>query len=141
MTNMGTAARRLSLRAHLGADRHTDALATLHLALFAGDPFGSGVEPSSVGGYGRAAVANDATLWGTIAAGQTLATNQVAITWPVTTGLWSVNTLDYWAVFDTPSGGVLWYGGPLAAAGKITITGAGDQARLPANAWSISQGG
>lgn len=141
MTNMSTTARRLSLRAHFGTDRHADALATLHVALFSGDPFGSGVEASSAGGYGRAAIANDATLWGTIAAGQTLAVNQVAVTWPVASGLWSIGTADHWAVYDTASGGVLWYGGPLSAAGKITITGAGDQARLPAGAWSISQGG
>lgn len=141
MPVMGTPARRLSLRAHFGPDRHADALGTLYVALFSGDPFGAGVEPTSAGAYARVAIANDAALWGTVAAGQTSVLNLVAVAWPVASGLWSITSaLDYWAVFDNSSGGALWYAGPLGSSGKITITGAGDQARLPASSWSISQG-
>jgi hypothetical protein len=142
MTAMGIPARRLSLRAHFGPDRHTDALPILYVALYQGDPFGTGVEPSSTGGYARVAINNDGTLWGTVAAGQTSILNLVPVVWPVATGLWSITTpLDYWAVFDNAAGGNLWYAGPLSVSGKIIITGAGDQARLPTSAWSISQAG
>lgn len=140
MTNMSTAARRLSLRAHLGANKHADALGTLYVALFRGDPFGSGAEPTSTGNYARVAVPNDATMWGTIAAGQTSVASILAVTFPVATGLYSITqALDYWAVFDNSSGGVLWYAGTLSS--PITVTGANDQPRLPAGLWSFAQAG
>lgn len=136
---ISTAAQRLSMRAHFGPDRHADALGTLHFALFRGNPAGAGVEPTSTGGYARKAMANDAALWGTIAAGQVTVSNLVAIAWPVASGLYSVTqALDYWAVFDNASGGALWYYGALNS--TITVTGAGDQPRLPAAALTITQG-
>ena len=135
----GTPARRLSLRAQLGPDKHVDALTTLYLALFQGDPFGSGIEPSSVGGYARVAILNNLSLWGTIGAGQVIVSNLVAPTFPVATGVYSITTaLDYWAVLDNAAGGALWYGGPLTP--TILVTGAGDQPRLPIGSWVIGQG-
>jgi hypothetical protein len=141
MVAMGTAARRLSLRAHLGPDKHADALANLYFALFTGDPFGAGAEPTSTGGYARVTKANDAALWGTIAAGQLTAPTLSAITWPIATGLYSTGAtpLTHWAAFDNASGGVLWYGGPLTS--SIVVSGANDQPRLPAGALTISQTG
>ena len=48
---MSSHARNLSLRAHLGADRHpTLSLPVLYVALFAGDPHATGVEPDGTGG-------------------------------------------------------------------------------------------
>jgi hypothetical protein len=136
---MGTAARRLSVRSHFGPDKHADALPTLYLALFQGDPFGAGVEPTSTGGYARKAIANDGTLWGTVAVGQMQVASLIDVAFVAASGLWSITTaLNYWAVFDNSSGGALWYGGPLSP--TITITGAGDQARLPAGTWLIAQG-
>lgn len=138
MVALSTAARRLSLRAHLGPDRHADALGTLYFALFQNDPFGAGVEPSSTGGYARVAVANDAAMWGTIAAGQVAVSSLAAITWPIATGLYSITTaLTHWAVFDNSSGGVLWYAGPLTA--PITVSGANDQPRIPVGALTFTQ--
>lgn len=135
---IATAAQRLSVRAHLGPDKHADALGTLHFALFQGNPAGAGVEPTSTGGYARKAMTNDAALWGTIAAGQVSATNLIDIAWPSATGLYSITSaLNYWAVFDNSAGGALWYYGTLLT--TITVTGAGDQPRLPAGALTITQ--
>lgn len=136
MPGTGVADRNLVLRSRFGADRHaTLSLPTLHFALFQGDPAGAGVEPTSVGGYARVAKTNDATLWGTIVAGDVLVTNKGTaglIAFPVATGVYSITTaLDYWAVFDNAAGGVLWYWGALNP--TIIVTGAGDQPRLPVN--------
>jgi hypothetical protein len=140
MTSMSNAARRLSLRAHLGPDKHADALGTLYFALFKGDPFGAGIEPTSTGAYARVAVLNDATMWGTIAAGQVSVSSAAAVTWPAATGLWSITDgLTHWAVFDNSTGGNLWYGGPLTT--PITVTGATDQPRIPAGSLSVTQAG
>lgn len=140
MTAMSAAARNAGLRSHFGADRSSLSLATLYFALFQGDPFGSGVEPTSQGGYARAAKANDATLWGTIAGTATSVTTVAEIAWPAATGLWSITApLTHWGVFSLSAGGVLWYGGLLSP--SITVTGAGDQPRLPIGALTVSQGG
>jgi hypothetical protein len=140
MTTIGVDARRLTLRAHLGANKHADALGTFYVALFRGDPFGSGVEPTSAGGYARKAMTNDVTLWGTIAAGQVSVTSQTDVVFAAATGLYSItNALDYWAVYDNASGGNLWYAGSLNP--TITITGAGDQPRIPLGTWQMNAAG
>lgn len=133
----GISARALTLKAHLGAARHADAMPILYFALFKGDPMGSGVEPTSTGGYARAAVNNDAALWGTLSAGQTSVQNVGVILWPVASGLYSIGAtpLDYWAVFDNAAGGNLWYSGRLSS--PITVTGANDQPRIPAGSLTM----
>jgi hypothetical protein len=139
---MTVPARNLSLRAHFGADRHpTLSLGTLYVALFNGDPAGAGVEPTSAGGYARIAKTNDATLWGTLSGSAVSASNSGTageILWPAASGLYSQPSLTHWAIFDNSAGGVLWYSGQLAAA--LVVTGAGDVPRIPAGAFSISQG-
>jgi hypothetical protein len=142
MPSMSTKSRNRTLRSHFGADRHsTLSEPTLYFALFRGDPFGAGTEPTSTGGYARVAKANDATLWGTIGATDVQVVNGGAsgtIAWPVSTGLYSITLgLDYWAVFDNSSGGTLLYAGPLSTA--IIVTGAGDVPRIPAGALTVSQ--
>lgn len=142
MTTMSVTSRNRSLRSHFGADRHSTLSAgTLYFALFRGDPFGAGAEPTSTGGYARVAKTNDATLWGTIGATDVTVGNGGAsgtIAWPVATGLYSITLgLDYWAVFDNSTGGDLLYGGPLTT--PIIVTGAGDVPRIPAGALTISQ--
>lgn len=131
--------RNATLRAHFGADRHaTLSLGTLYVALFNGDPLGAGVEPDGTGGYARVAKANDATLWGTIAAGATSAANSGTageILWPAASGLYSVPGMTHWAVFDNSAGGVLWYSGALTA--QVVVTGAGDVPRIPAGAFLV----
>jgi hypothetical protein len=144
MVAMSLTSRNRTLRSHFGADRHSTLSAgTLYFALFRGDPFGAGAEPTSTGGYARVAKTNDETLWGTIGAGDTQVVNNGAsgtIAWPMATGLYSITLgLDYWAVFDNSSGGTLLYGGPLTTA--ITVTGAGDVPRIPAGALTVSQQG
>jgi hypothetical protein len=139
---MSVKSRNRTLRSHFGADRHsTLSEPTLYFALFRGDPFGAGTEPTATGGYARVAKTNDATLWGTIGATDLQVVNNGAsgaVTWPVATGLYSITLgLDYWAVFDNSTGGTLLYGGPLTAA--ITVTGAGDVPRIPAGALTVSQ--
>lgn len=139
---MSVKSRNRSLRSHFGADRHaTLSEATLYFALFRGDPFGAGTEPTSAGGYARVAKTNDATLWGTIGATDTAISNggtSGTIAWPVASGLYSITAgLDFWAVFDNSTGGALLYGGPLTS--PIVVTGAGDVPRLPAGALNISQ--
>lgn len=135
----GLRGRANALRGQFGADRAAVAPAVLHFALLDGDPTGGGVEPTAAGAYGRAAAANDATLWGTIAAGADSITNAGAeIVWPTSTGLWSVTgQLTWWAVYDNAAGGNLIAYGPLST--PITITGAGDTARIPVGALTLQQ--
>jgi hypothetical protein len=135
-------ARNLAIRAHFGADKSALALPTLYFALFKGSPVGSGVEPTSFGGYARLAMTNDDTLWGTYTTVETAVTNKGsagALTWPASTDIWSQNPVDHWAIFDNSAGGVLWYWGPLA--GPLTLTGAGDVIQLPPSTLTISQAG
>jgi hypothetical protein len=146
MTMMGIESRNRSLQAHFGANRNTAtgmSEPTLYFALYQGDPFGAGVEPTSTGNYARVAKTNDATLWGTIGSTDTSVSNSGSsglITWPVATGLYSITTaLDHWAVFDNAAGGTLLYAGPLTTG--ITVTGAGDVPRIPAGSLNISQPG
>lgn len=133
----------LTLLTHFGASRHpTLALGTLYFALFNGDPTVAGVEPSSVGGYARVAKANDATTWGTIAAGAMNASNSGAsgdVTWPALTALWSQLTVTHWGVFDNSTGGTLWYSGQLTS--PVTPTGAGDVPRIPAGSLNVAATG
>lgn len=136
-----TRGRALALRSVFGADKSSIAPATLYLALFKGDPAGSGTEPTSTGSYARVAKTNDATLWGTIGATDTAISNvgtSGAITWPAASAVWSItDPLTHWAIFDNSSGGNMLASGTLST--PITITGAGDQARIPAGAFTITQ--
>lgn len=142
MAGQGTIARNLTLRSHFGADRHaTLSLSQLWFALFKGDPTAGGVEPSGTGAYTRVSKANDATLWGTIAASDVTVTNQGSaggIVWPATTGVYSItDPLTWWAAYDLSAGGTIWYWGQLTS--PIQVTQAGDQPRIPASALIISQ--
>lgn len=141
MPGQGVKSRNLTLRSHFGADRHpTLTSAQLYVALFEGDPTITGVEPSSVGGYARVAKANDATLWGTISGTDTTIVNGGTageVAWPALTALWSQTTLTHWAVFDNAAGGTMLYWGKLGT--PITVTGVGDQPRLPKSTWVVSQ--
>jgi len=136
---MSVKARNLSLRSHFGADRHPSlSLPIFHFALFAGDPTVAGVEPNGSAGYARAAVANDAALWGALDGTAIQAFSAVDIVWPAATGLYSTTgPLDHWAIFDNATGGTLWYSAPLTA--PIQVTGAGDVPRIPAGALSVTQ--
>lgn len=130
-------ARNLSLISHFGDDHHGDALGTLYVALFAGDPLGIGVEPDATGSYARVAITNDSTLWGSISSSDISVTNQVEVKWPSLTALWSEDTLTHWAVFDNSTGGDLWYSGELSE--PLVVTGAGDTPRFPPGSWTVIQ--
>lgn len=130
-------ARNISIRSHFGADKSSVALPTLYFALFNGDPEGAGVEPTSTGGYARAAVANDAALWGTISAGAVSVTTIADIVFATASGVYSQADLTHWAAFDNAAGGNLTYAGPLTA--TVSVTGAGDVPRIVAGAMTIAQ--
>jgi hypothetical protein len=133
--------RNIDLQAKFGANHVAAALTTMYFALFRGDPAGAGTEPTSTGGYARVAKTNDATLWGTFVSTDVLAVNKGSsglIAFPAATGVYSITLpLDWWAVFDNSSGGVLRYWGQLNP--TITVTGAGDVPRLPANSLIANQ--
>lgn len=142
MAGQGIKARNLTLRAHFGADRHpTLSLPTLWFGLYRGNPAAGGVEPNGTGAYTRVSKPNDATLWGTIAAGDVFVTNQGsagAIEWPSTTGVYSfTEPLTWVGVHDLSSGGVLWYWQELQT--PIAVTQAGDIPRLPIGALDLHQ--
>jgi len=142
VSSMSRTARNFSIRAHFGNDRHpTMSLATLYWAAMKGSPFVSGIEPTDgVGGYGRATTPNDSSLWGTIAADAIQVSLFSTIVWPAATGLWSItDPLDYWAIFDAPSGGTLWYAGPLS--NPFVVAQSGDQPRIPAGGMTLTQAG
>ena len=129
--------RNISIRSHFGFDRGSIALNTLYFALFAGDPVGAGVEPTSVGGYARKAVSNDAVLWGTISSSAVSVTNVSEIVFAAATGVYSESVLTHWAIFDNATGGNLVYSGRLSQ--SISVSGAGDVPRFPAGALTVTQ--
>lgn len=137
----GPLGRSLALRGTYGADKSGVAPATLYFALLDGSPVAGGVEPSSTGGYARVAKVNDATLWGTIASTATQISNTGSagdITWPTSTGLWSITApLTWWAIYDNSAGGNLVAYGEMTTA--IQITGSGDTARIPVGALTLIQ--
>lgn len=142
MPGQGIAARNLTLRAHLGADRHsTLSLPTLWFSLWRNSPIAGGSEPDGTGAYTRVSKANDATLWGTIAATAVQVTNAGsagAITWPSTTAAYSITLpLNWWAVHDLSAGGVLWYWGQLQT--PIVADAAGKVPRIPVSALQLAQ--
>jgi len=137
MATLGSTARGQSLRARFGGRRSMDALDTLYVALFIGDPLSGGTEASG-GGYARAAVANGDALWGTIAASATSIANIASVNFPVTTGSYApTGPYDHWAIMSAPSAGVVWYAGELTA--TATVLGAGAQPRFPPGSLVIYQ--
>lgn len=133
--------RNLVLRSRFGADRHsTLSLPILQFALFRGDPSGGGVEPTG-GSYARVAVNNDSAFWGTFVGTDVFAVNKGtggSVVFPAATALYSItDALDWWAIFDSTSGGSLWYWGQLGT--TITVTQVGDTPRIPANSLICSQ--
>lgn len=141
MPGQAVIARNLTLKSHFGASRHASALGVLYFALLRGSPIAGGTEPTGAGAYTRVPKNNDATLWGTIGAGATSVSNagsSGAITWPSTTGLYSITLpLDWWGAYDLSAGGVLWYWGQLQT--PIVVDAAGDVPRIPAGALSVTQ--
>ena len=137
MPGQSIAARNLTIRSHFGAERHALSLPILQFALFQGDPSGGGIEPSG-GGYGRVAVNNDAAFWGTFGPTDVFAVNKAgAVVFPQSTGPYTITTaLDWWAIYDSTSGGSLWYWGPLGT--TITVV-TGDVPRIPANSLVCAQ--
>jgi len=140
---MSPTARGLSLRAHFGANKHADALATLYFALFTDDPYTGGVEPTSAGAYGRAAVTNGSGIWPAIPLGTLQIVNQSDIVFPTATGVYSTGSthLTHWGIMSSPTlgSGTLWYAGRMSA--DVLVAGAGDQPRIIAGALTIFQGG
>ena len=142
MAGQGAKARNLTLRSHFGADRHsTLSLGTLYFGLMLGQPNAGGVEPDGTGAYTRVPRTNDAALWGTISATDTQVTNSGSsgtITWPSTTGLYSITSpLNYWFAADLSAGGTIWYWGQLQT--TIQVAAAGDIPRLLAGTVTIIQ--
>lgn len=134
----GPLGRSLALRGTYGADKASIAPATLYFALLDGPADSSGTEPDSTGSYARVAKTNDATLWGTITSAATSITTVDDITWPTSTGLWSITAdLTHWAAYDNSTGGNLISHGELTT--PIQITGSGDTARIPAGALTLFQ--
>ena len=139
MATTGTLARGQALKARFGSGKTSLALTTLYIALFIGDPLGTGVEATG-GGYGRAAVDNVDALWGTIALDAVSITNISSINFPVSTGSYApIGPYDMWAIMSTPGpgGGVVWYTGAIANA--LSVLAATDQPRFPAGSLTIYQ--
>ena len=139
MPGQGVVARNLTLRSHLGADHHpTLALGTLWFALYRGSPAAGGVEPDGTGAYTRVGMTNDATLWGTIGSSDVAVSTIIDVTWPSTSGLYSItDELNWWGVHDLSAGGVIWYWGELQT--PILVDAVGDIPRIPAGSLNISQ--
>lgn len=132
------AARGLSLRAHFGANHHPDALGTHYFALFNGKPDDPASNEAATGGYARAAVANDAALWGSPALGDTQVQNQADIVWPAAYNyIWNNQPFNWWGIFDHAGGGTLWYMGHLSQ--QVAITQPGDQPRIMAHGLTLIQ--
>lgn len=141
MTSMGLQARGLSLRAHFGGAKHADTLATHYYALFDGDPFAGGVEPTiGTGGYGRATVTNGSAMYGTPALGTSQLATLADIVWPAATGLWSITgPLPWWGIYSASTAGALWYAGQCPE--PKSVAASGDQPRILAGGLILRQGG
>ena len=141
MTVMGPLARGLSLYAHFGTSKHASALTTLYFGLFDGDPFGTGTEPTSAGGYGRAVVNNNSALWSAFPATALSIITQADIVWPAATGAWSLSPLTFWGIMSTSTLGTgnLWYADAIPGSGFVVAT-VGDQPRILAGGLTFIQG-
>lgn len=131
--------RNIALRSQFGDDKSTVALPTLHFSLYRGQPSNGGTEPTATGGYARVAKTNDSTFTGTIGATDVALVNagvSGAITWPASTGAYSITTeLTWFGVHDAASGGALVYEGVLAS--PIIVNASGIQPRIPQGALNM----
>jgi hypothetical protein len=131
-------ARSFLLASVFGSAKRAGAPATLYFALTyeATSPDTVlGAEPTiGTGSYARVAITNDDALW-TIT--NELATNDVAIGWPLSTAAWSLASCNQWAVFDASTAGTCWAFGELDAAVAVTV--AGRTPTLAAGALDLTQ--
>jgi hypothetical protein len=114
MALLATAANAM-LDALLGAAHDTDVPGTLYLALSTTDPNASLTEPS-VGGYARASVANDGTMWPAASAGSK--SNGVAVLLPEATA--DYPQVGWFALCDALTAGNIVVSGALTA--PVTVT-------------------
>lgn len=91
------------------------------------------VEPDPAAGYTRAQLINDQNAWGTAVDGVIASTAQVV--YPVASADWP--TVTHYALCDTLFGGNVYLYGNFIMPRRVL---AGDQARLPAQALSLSIG-
>lgn len=113
-------------------------LTNVYIALFNGDPAGTGVEIASTGGYARASVAVSDAAWTAPAADgsyQYIA-NVNAITYGTPTADWNGgNPVTHFGIMDASSGGNRLESGPLPTA-RI-IQGGDNPAQFPAGSIHI----
>lgn len=105
----------------LGSSKRTGAPATLYFGLlYAAAPTTTLGTETAIGtnSYARVAITNDDSLW-TIVDG--VATNDVEIRWPASTGAWNASPLNQWAIYDAASAGNCWGFGGLTTAIDVTV--------------------
>lgn len=80
---------------------YSSAPTEFEVALFVGDPAGSGVELDATGGYARVTVPNDATTWPDAPAGGSITSAPIAF--PAASGAWQ-DTPTHFQLFNADTG-------------------------------------
>lgn len=129
--------RTAALKAAFGGQASSLFPGTFYIALLK-----AGAEPDSSGNYARVAKLNNAALWTDPAFNvpnqRWEVATKVEILFPVATALYSLEGLDGWGIYDNASGGALWWSGTFET--PVTISGVGDQIRIPPGLLTIGQG-
>lgn len=109
----------------LGSGTYTKPSAT-YVALYVGDPLGSGTEVSTSGsGYARQSAAFTIST--------NTASNSADLEWPIATSAWG--TITHAAIFDASSGGNMLVSAALLVSKTVTI---GDIIRIPASDLTVT---
>lgn len=131
-------ARSFMLASVFGSSKRAGAPVTLYFALLYHATLPAttlGTEPTiGTGAYARVSKTNDDALW-TIT--NELITNDVAITWPISSAAWTQTSCNQWAVFDAATAGTCWAFGALTTAVAVTV--AGRRPNLAAGALDLTQ--
>lgn len=117
---LSTAAQNAALDGMLGSGKASGMPATFELALFNGDPRGTGVELSSTGGYARVTgITNNSTNFPNASGGSKTGALQ---TFATSTAAWS-DTAVWFVFYDAADHTTAWFHGPLTDA--VLVTGSG----------------
>jgi hypothetical protein len=129
------------LKGIFGDDHTAEFPSTWYVALFAGDPETTGVEPDSTGNYARLAISNANSEF-TISGAQV--SNDNDWVWPTSTTAYQtgVRILDHWGLMSASSGGTRYLSGRVRKAGvpsSINVDGTNLIPQIDAGSWVWQQ--
>lgn len=114
---LDTTAQDACLDALLGDNAGSSMPSSFEVALFNGHPLSGGTELTSDGGYARAVIANDSTVWPDAVSGQKVS---ATVPFPVPTDAWS-DTATHYLLIDAADSTTEYFPGRLL--GELSVDG------------------